>query len=212
MDNPLLKLIVIMGLAVSTLAACEATEETPSTGTDFTFAGLAKTWESGCITATDGIVTNANRTKIELTMHSNGAFTHNQYWFTGGSCISYAIMYTSTGSYTIGSATGYLYPLAFTVTSSSMMAWNTSVQSAVNTGCGGTSPYNSTPSTGDNGQSKSTYMMSCYSMTLPNSGNKFVDNVGTLSNGVLSLGQNQNGVPGVFQGGSVPTSTSVDFY
>ncbi|MEK2689635.1 hypothetical protein [Bdellovibrio sp. GT3] len=212
MMKPLVKMILVGTLATSTLAGCEATEESPSTGSSFTYAGLAKTWTSGCITATDGIVSSANRTKIDLTLNGDGSFSHTQYWFTGGSCISYAIYYRSAGTFTIGSATGALYPLAFTVTSSAMMAWNTSVQANVNTACGGSSPYQSTPSASDNGMSKSTYMMTCSSMVLPNSSNKFVDNVASLSGGVLSLGQNQNGVPGEFQGGSVPTSTSVDFY
>ncbi|WP_413586038.1 hypothetical protein [Bdellovibrio sp. HCB274] len=211
MVNPLLKSVMIFGL-VTALVACEATEETPSTGTSFTFAGLAKTWNSGCITATDGIVTNANRTSIELRLYADGTFTQNQYWFTGGSCINYAIVYSSEGSFTIGSESAGVYPLAFTVTASRMMAWNETVQSYVNSGCGGTTPYQSTPSATDNGKWKSTYMMSCFAMPLPNSGNKFVDNIGSLSGGILSLGQSQNGVPGVFQGGSVPTSTTLSFY
>jgi hypothetical protein len=48
-------------------------------------------------------------------------------------------------------------------------------------------------------------------MTLPNSGNKFVSNVGSLSGGVLSIGTIQIGVPGVF-GTTFPTSTALSLY
>ncbi|WP_413291904.1 hypothetical protein ACLSU7_10795 [Bdellovibrio sp. HCB185ZH] len=212
MMKSLLKSIAVLALTTSTLTACEtpSEESSPSTGSGFTSAALAKEWESGCIVATDPITGNT-RTKIYMEFYANGAFSYNQMWFSGSSCVTPDIAYMSTGTYTIGSVSGELYPLNFTVAGSTMMTWTNTAQTSVNTACGGTSPYAGNVANANNGQSKSTYMMTCQNFELPASNNKFVTNAGKLSGTVLNISTPDFGVPGIF-GTSVPTSTDLDLY
>jgi hypothetical protein len=216
MRNPIRTLQwAILPLAVVTTLACsqkQPAEDQDSTGSGFTVSGLAKTWTGACTAGTDAI-TGADHYKVTLALDASTGFTWMQAWYTGGDCAGahYTIIYNAYGTYAIGALSGGLYAMTFTVTSSDMMSMTTAAQDSVTADCGGTTPYQSPGIGGDNGAHKSTYMMACMSMNLPNSGNKTIDEVGSLSGGVLSLGAGDNGVPGVFHGNAIPGSSSLDF-
>lgn len=160
-------------------------------------------------------MTLASHYQITLALDGSGNFTYGQMWYTGTcSPANYGIYLESFGTYIVGglvSGSTTLQSLTFTATSSDMMAFTTSIQTSVNNDCGGTSPYHAGVNSGNNGVHESTYMINCMSVNFPNSGRTSIDNIASLSGGVLSLGAPEEGIPGVFSGGSIPAAATVDF-
>jgi hypothetical protein len=194
---------------------CGVTVDTLTSTTGLISAGdLVKTWTSGCINGSDTI-TSASKYILTLYINSSTNYSYTQTWYSGAcSPVNYAIAYTSTGTFTVsglasGSAT--LQSIAFDVTSSDLMPFTTTIQTAVNADCGGTSPFIGGVNTSFNGTHSSTYMMNCASQDFPNSARRTVNNVFSYSGGVLTLGASYNGIPGVYNGNTVPATATVDF-
>ena len=177
-----------------------------------TSSDVAKTWTSACTSATE-VITGASNYQMNLTLNANNTFSYSEIWYTGTcSPANYAIIYNNAGTFAIvGFVSGstVLQSLSFTLSSSDMMAFTTTVQTAVNNDCGGTSPYHSGASSLNNGVHESTYMISCMSHNFPNSGRNVVNNIASYSSGVLTVGGIYSGVPGIFSPGTVASTATV---
>ncbi|MBC7465233.1 MAG: hypothetical protein H7256_04520 [Bdellovibrio sp.] len=208
--------LLILGLSCSKKAEEVGTTTDTGGGTGavlFTATDIIKSWTSGCLTGTDPI-TGGNRYTVSILFFGSNSYNASVQWYTG-SCTggTAKILYGSTGTFTVGAAITGGQSLVFNATASSLMTLNsTTNQTAVNTACGGTSPWNGGVNAGDLGASKSTYMMTCSTLVMPNSGNSTISNVATYANSVLTIGAIYTNIPGVFNGTAVPTSATLQLF
>jgi hypothetical protein len=206
-----LLLLITTVLEIGCDAAKKAIEDASSG--PLTASTLAKSWVGVCTAGSDPI-TSASNYIMSLTLNAGGTFTSSIAWYTGA-CTggNYAVVYSSSGTFTVGgyvNGSSTMQSLNFDVTASEIMPFTTTVQTAFNTNCGGSSPFNAGGAVaGNNGGHFSTYMITCMSQVFPNSGNRSVDNVVELTAGVLSVGVFDFVIPGVYTGNTVPVSTSV---
>jgi hypothetical protein len=212
----------VLSLSLVLAAGCgKKSTDTPASSTGsgtgaggtFTAADIAKTWTGACTAQAEAMSSGADHYQDALTL-SGGGFSMQEIWYTG-TCSpgNYAVVFSTTGTFAVGAVTsGTTQSIVFTATASDMMAMTTTFQTAVNSDCGGTSPYIGGASVGNNGAHFSTYMMNCMHVTFPNSGRKEIDNVATYTGGVLTLGAYPETIPGVFAGGSVPSTATVAFH
>lgn len=181
---------------------------------------IAKSWVTNCTVGSEAI-TGADRYTITLDLNANGSFGYHQQWYSGSCNPGNArVIFTVYGTFAVGSyvnGSSNTVGLTFTATSSEIMPLiTTTVQTAFNTDCGMTSPFDAS----QNGVSSSHYgghfatfgTMTCMNMDFPNSGQNVIENIATYSSGSLTLGAGEHGIPGVFSGNTVPTTTSVAFY
>ncbi len=211
----LLTLGLMLGAGCAKKATTESTSTTGGSGSStYTATDLAKTWNSSCIAAAD-LIAAGDHYQTALTLAADGTFSMAKYVYTGTcSPVNYTIIYNTSGTFTVGalvSGSTTVQTIAFTVNASDMMAMSTTAQTAVNNDCGGTSPYSGGVGAGNNGVHNSTYMMNCMSMTMPNSGNKTVNNIATLASSVFTMGSHYNGIPGQFTSGTVAATVSLAF-
>ncbi|AZZ36084.1 hypothetical protein CIK05_04515 [Bdellovibrio sp. qaytius] len=188
--------------------------------------GSSKQWISACTAYTDPILGTAYY-KQYLTLQSNGAYSLQHYAYTAPSgqsqatCANYdyKTVFMATGAYSVGSAlTTGVQALAFAVSTSTLMVTDsnttshTATQNIFNSDCGGTSPYctlsgQSCVNNGINaGVGQNSANMSCSNYTFVSNGTT-VYNIGSYSNGVLTLGAGAIGLPGVTNSSSLSGST-----
>nr|BFD58180.1 hypothetical protein CKG001_02870 [Bdellovibrio sp. CKG001]BFD65394.1 hypothetical protein HAGR004_04160 [Bdellovibrio sp. HAGR004] len=179
-------------------------------GGDLASSDLIKEWTSTCDAKVHPVVSEADHVQRVLVLDGSGTYSYLENWYAG-TCLpeNYRVAHYAGGLWTVSGST-----MAFHVLSSetaSIIAFNLDVQDSFNTACGGTSPYQPGGDMADIGQQKTTYTMTCSNITLPNASNDDIYNTFSYSNGVLSLGENSVGVPGVFDAGSVPATATVNF-
>lgn len=209
-------LTAVLVASLLTLTGCKKEDAADSASEGASFASqIVKTWTSACMSGNDLIDSgNTGKYQLVLTLYANGSFSYSHYWYnTSCTGAEYRHIYSVWGTYAVGSAVGGLtdtYDIAFTSTDSEIMPMGgVTIQNPMNNDCGGSSPLAGGASAGHH---YSTYMANCQSMDFPNSGsNKIIDNIVTVSNGVLSMGATYNGIPGVFHGDPIPGSTTVSF-
>lgn len=169
---------------------------------------------NGCQSGNGGI-TGATRYTTALQITGGNTFNFQQQWYSSSNCAggSQVVEYDTGGTFTLGgliSGSSTLQSIQFTIASdaSSMTLTGSTAQSSGNSGCTPTGSF-----TGSNGYDVGTFNLACGSLgiTLPNSGNAVVNNVIGFSNNVISLGAIAVGIPGVFNGNTVPTTTSLNF-
>ncbi|MBC7385055.1 MAG: hypothetical protein H7301_02695 [Cryobacterium sp.] len=215
--------VVAMLLSFSGCLKSNTAATSASSGGTFTASDLVKSWVGNCQLTAAEPITGATYSRVTLTLSAGSNFDFYQDWYAGTPCGggNAKIVYRVAGTYTVGgliSGSSSVQDIQFTATSSRLgdyepVSAGAGVQTQVNTACGGTSPYNvGGASTSNNGITYSSFMMSCSSITLPNSSNRTINNVATLSGGVLTIGTNYAGIPGVFAGNATPTSASIALY
>ena len=206
---------LILALLVIGITACDDKKDKSSNqdsvqSAPFTANDLSgKSYKTACIAGNDPL-TGAGYRRSTVVFLNTTTYNSADEWFTSASCTggSYTVVYATNGTYAL-STSGSPQPIVFNVTSSDMMAMSNATQTATNTACGGTSPYSGGVSSGNNGQHHSTYMMSCTSITLPNSGNRTVSNVSALNDTTLTLGVSYAGIPGSFS--ASPATATVNY-
>lgn len=208
MKSVSIKTILVTASMTFVLGLGCAKKAEEDSGEDSSTSSLAKTWNSGCYAKTSPLSLGDHVSqRLDLT---DSTFTYQEIWYNG-TCTgaNYRIAFYSGGTYTTSGST-----LSFNVTSSLLQPLMSSVfsdQSAINSSCGGTSPFGGGTNVSYAGNSYSTYMMSCSSIEFPNSGNKAVSNIYNYDGTTLWLGTTYAGVPGQFPTGSVAGSATVPF-
>lgn len=201
------------GLILNTSCA-EKLEELASDGGDGTFTAtdIEKTWASSCIAGTDPISIGTHH-KFELRLISGGTYRFSDTWYSAAGCspVNYLAMYATEGTYTVGAVvSGSAQAIDFVATVSTVMPFTNGFQDDMNDDCGGSSPFTA-GGYETLGGTYSTYMVTCQSAPFANSGDNDFNNIATYSGGVLSIGVNEFGVPGVFAGNALPASATIDF-
>lgn len=190
-----------------------------STTDTFTASGIAKRWQSDCIATTDP-TTGLTYYAVDLTLNADGTFSSFQHAHNDSSCFSpTARAYFSVyGTYTI-SGTGTTRTLLFTINfaggaAPDIMVTGNAVRTAINSDCGGTSPYGGGANATD-GSHQVTGNFNCMNSTYPNfSLRPTFQNVATFSGGVLTIGApDEANIPGAFvSGGVVATSATIPLH
>lgn len=194
--------------------------------------GSSKSWVSDCVAYHDATL-GTEYYQQHLTLQSNGAFSLQHYAYTApgtnqlSPCANpdYKTIFITYGAYSVGSElTTGVQAIAFAVASSDLMVTdaltvNHSVtQDIFNSDCGGTSPFCSlvNQSCVNNGKASGTHndsqSMQCQHFTFVTN-NTTVYNIGSYSNGVLTLGAGPVGLPGITNVNSLSgISTTVNFH
>ena len=228
---------VLLVLSVVAVSGClEKKEElaeiidSSNSGSTFTASdisgGSSKTWTSACTAYNDPVLGTAYYKQI-LTLQSDGVFSLQHYAYTtpGTNNLSpcanpdYNTIFFVAGAYSVGSAVANgIQAIAFVVATSSLMVTDslttnhTNTQNIFNTDCGGTSPYctlnNGTCSNNgiNPGAGQNSANMLCQNFTFANA-NTTLYNIGSYSNGVLTLGAGLTGLPGVTNANSLSNAT-----
>lgn len=175
-------------------------------GGTFAASDLNATWTMGTCTAGSSGLAGTTHFQASMTLFNSGDFNYSQYWYSSGACSGGALaQYSVGGTFTVGqpiSSSSSLQTMNFVANYSGLAVYTAGLVTYVNGNCAGGGWVLNT--------SKSTYMTTCSFLTTPNSGNKNIQNVGSLSGKTLSLGTSYNGIPGVF-GTTSATSSSQNF-
>lgn len=212
-------------------SSSSATTGDGSGGGTFTASDIQKSWSSSCITS--GVAdpfSGATHFIFSLRLNSGSRFSFGQYWYGNSTCTGAASVmnYSLLGTYTVGGVvSGSMQSIQFTATDAvltaiqEIAAGNTTVQGAINTACGGTSPFGGSTSSGDNGAWKDAHTMLCsggpdfLATSQTNGSNSLINNVATYDGTYFTLGNggsNAIGLPGVWSYNTTPSSVSIQLH
>jgi hypothetical protein len=203
--------LMILGLAIS-MAGCNAktaatAASDSSSGGTFTAADLIGSGTTACTAGASGIP-GSTYYKSSITFTAGSNFNYTQIWYSASDCAPahYAAMWEVAGTYTVGgviSSSSSLQSIQYTVTSSYLAAYTAGNVTYFDSHCSNTGYVL--------GTLRSTYMATCSFATTPNAGNATVDNVIGMGGGHVYIGAPTEGIPGVFVGTAIPTTTSMTF-
>lgn len=196
---------IALSLLTITQLGCEKVPEELESSS-FTAADLVGAWTSDCIASTDPLSTGTYH-QITVTLNSNGSFNASDLWSTSSSCASsFVASYSVVGTFTLGDiVSGSSKALNFQLTDSDIMPLVNQVQDDMNSDCAG-SPF-AAGGYESLGSHYSTFMTSCTSIDLPNSSDDEIENFVSFDGTTLTLGSPEFGIPGVFAGSSLPSTT-----